>query len=78
MKTGTCPKCSSANVFMEQCGIELGRSSLGVRIRTTMMTAPSAITSYVCTDCGYFENYIADADKLADVAQKWQRVEPHL
>jgi hypothetical protein len=59
---------------MEQSGMELGRSSMGIRVRTTMMTAPSTINSYICTDCGYFENYIADAAKLADVALKWQKV----
>lgn len=76
MKTGICPKCGSLNVFMQQGGMELGRSSMGVYVRTAMMTAPSAINSYICTDCGYFENYIADADKLGDVALKWKPVIP--
>jgi hypothetical protein len=78
MKTGICPKCNSVNIFMKQGGMELGRSSMGVRVPTTMMTEPSAINCYICIDCGYFENYIVDADKLADVAEKWQRVEPQL
>jgi predicted nucleic-acid-binding Zn-ribbon protein len=30
--------------------------------------------SYVCANCGYFENYIADQSKLADIASKWERV----
>ncbi len=30
--------------------------------------------SFVCTTCGYFENYLRDANKLADVARTWAPV----
>jgi hypothetical protein len=30
--------------------------------------------SFLCTSCGYYENYIADAKKLSDAAQKWPKV----
>ena len=27
-----------------------------------------------CTTCGYHENYISDAKKLSEAAQKWPKV----
>ena len=34
----------------------------------------SEFESYVCTECGYFENYITDKAKLQGVQQKWAKV----
>ena len=34
----------------------------------------SEFESYVCTECGYFENYITDKAKLQEVQQKWAKV----
>ena len=70
MKSGTCPKCQSLNVFKKKKGVTYEG---GVYVYTGIITAASPIMSYVCTDCGYFENYIDDQGKLADVANKWQR-----
>jgi hypothetical protein len=30
----------------------------------------------VCGDCGYVERYISDQTKLAEIARKWDKVEP--
>ena len=76
MKTGICPKCGSAHVFMKQNGIKLGEHSGGVYVYTSMMTKISSVDCYICTDCGYFEHYLADAAKLVEVANKWQKVNP--
>ena len=70
MKSGTCPKCQSPNVFKKQKGATYEG---GILVHTGIITTPSLFTSYVCTDCGYFENYIDDQGKLADVASKWER-----
>ena len=34
------------------------------------------IQSFLCTTCGYYENYVADPKRLAEVAQKWPAVPP--
>lgn len=74
MRTGLCPKCGSGNVFMKEDGIRIGDN--GLRIPTGMIVKHSPYISYVCTDCGYFENYIIDHNKLAEIAQQWKSVIP--
>jgi predicted nucleic-acid-binding Zn-ribbon protein len=74
MRTGLCPKCGSGNVFMKKEGVRI--SDDGLRIPTGMIVQHSPYISYVCTDCGYFENYIVDKPKLAEIAQKWDAVRP--
>jgi hypothetical protein len=34
----------------------------------------AALDNYVCTDCGYLESYIADAEKLKEIVRKWPKV----
>jgi hypothetical protein len=34
------------------------------------------VQSYLCTTCGYFENYVTDAKRLAEAAQQWPKVPP--
>jgi hypothetical protein len=71
MKSGTCPKCQSSNVFRKKKGINYSR---GVYVYTGAITRVSPHVSYACADCGYFENYITDRDKLADIVDEWERV----
>lgn len=71
MKNGICPKCGSSNVFMEEKGIQWHD---GMRVITGSISWGSPkYESYVCTDFGYFENYITDVKELARVAEKWKR-----
>jgi hypothetical protein len=58
-------------ISSEYAGVNYAK---GVYVYTGVMTSVSPYVSYVCTDCGYFENYIDDRAKLADVASKWERV----
>jgi hypothetical protein len=65
MKTGICPKCNAHEVFklVDAMGMRDCRSLEKIdsgKVRTSM-------ESYVCTDCGYFENYIVDAAHLAAI-----------
>lgn len=45
-----------------------------MHVRTSFISIPVPVLSYVCTTCGYFEQYIDDPAKLAEVAQTWDRV----
>lgn len=76
MKNGTCPKCGSASVYSRPNGIALDFSNRepGVFVRTGTLTRPSPVIAFVCSTCGYFEFYISDPGKLAEVAKTWQRV----
>lgn len=69
MKNGTCPKCSSASVYFKPYGLD----------KVTLDGRGVEYVDYVCTDCGYFETYIADKNalsripKLAEKAGDWKK-----
>ena len=72
MKQGKCIKCGSDNVYS---GIDIlpksgpfGSNSIPISI-----VSIAALDNYVCTDCGYLESYIAEAEKLAEIAKKWPK-----
>ena len=71
MRNGKCSKCNSATVYWQSKGVGGIR---GIDLTIGIFARAVNVTSYVCTTCGYFENYIADASKLAEVAQKWTKV----
>jgi hypothetical protein len=48
--------------------------STHIHVYTGILSVAVEFDAFVCTTCGYFENYIADEDKLADVAKKWDKV----
>ena len=72
MKQGNCPKCGSENVYS---GIEVlpksgpfGSNSIPISI-----VSIAALDNYVCTECGYLEQYIADPEKLKEINKKWPK-----
>ena len=48
----------------------------GAYIQTGRVVLASEVDTYVCVNCGYFEHYVADPEKLAEVAQTWAPVTP--
>ncbi|MGB8645395.1 MAG: hypothetical protein WCF84_09160 [Anaerolineae bacterium] len=72
MKNGQCPKCNSSDVFKKTRGVLFGNGALTVS--TGELIGWSDFESYVCVNCGYFENYIVDQAKLQKVQKKWTRV----
>lgn len=76
MKSGICPKCGQSSVVAQSLGVKLGDDSRGVFVFVGMMGTASAYTSYVCTTCGFFENYLDDRAKLAKISESWARVIP--
>lgn len=65
MKSGTCPKCGSKNVYMKQ--YKMAEILGGVAGRVGEQD------DYVCTDCGYYEQYIVDKGALEKVREKWKK-----
>ena len=65
MKTsGKCPKCGSDKVA-------LIRSKLGTynQIKTDFSSSVD-VTRYICTACGYMEQYVANEKALQDLSSK--------
>jgi len=73
MRKGRCPKCGSADVFARRNGIGQDGGSVFL-YGLSLVTLPTTIESYVCTGCGYFENYVADGGKLSKVTRRWDKV----
>jgi predicted nucleic-acid-binding Zn-ribbon protein len=64
MKNGKCPKCNSESIVMSANG---GGVGYGQKIYISLglgMSATSRWMTYLCLDCGYFENYVVDQEKL--------------
>jgi predicted nucleic-acid-binding Zn-ribbon protein len=73
LKQGKCPKCGSEEVYS---GIEVVPKSgpFGSNSIPVSIVSIAALDNYVCTDCGYLESYIADAEKLKEIVRKWPKV----
>ena len=72
MKNGVCPKCNSKTIYSQPQAVYFYQGHL--HVSTGSQSSGVQFTSYVCTACGYFENYITDQSKLAEVASKWKKV----
>lgn len=72
MKKGKCPRCGSEEVYS---GIEVAPKSgpFGSNSIPISIVSIAAIDNYVCTDCGYLESYIAEPEKLKEIAEKWPK-----
>ncbi len=70
MKDGKCPKCGSSKVFAAT-DLPLKGGPFGSNTIPVSLTSMAPLDNYVCTDCGYLERYVADADKLKEISRKW-------
>ena len=71
MRNGICDKCGSESIYATKRGLMYGDSNLlsvnnGGVIRDTV-----GVDTYVCSRCGYFENYVEveDLPVLAKITQ---------
>ena len=75
MKTGTCPKCSSDAIY-SGAGVALKKGPFGSNSIPVGLTSIAALDNYVCAECGYVESYVSDPKKLAEIARKWDKIDP--
>ena len=68
MKNGKCPKCGSDSVFTD-IGTGGRQGDIGISLFSTALA-----DNYICTSCGYVENYISQKDKLKEIREKWRRI----
>ena len=73
MKDGKCPKCGSMEVY-SSIDLMLKGGPFGSNSIPVSLTSMAALDNYVCTDCGKVESYVADDDKLNEIASKWKPV----
>jgi hypothetical protein len=79
MRNGICPKChsnevySGANVATKTNAYGMNAIPIRGGIYFSPVTAP--LDNYVCVRCGYHESYVSDERKLAEIAERWTRVE---
>ena len=67
MKSGSCPKCSSANVH------SVTQTAVEVAIAITWSRTAS-VEYLVCTGCGYVELYVKDKSMLPSIAEKYPKI----
>ena len=72
MRNGQCPKCHSATVYSKSDGIYFYSPTRFSVDTGSFERAP--YVAFICTSCGYFENYVADQHKLDEVAKTWPKV----
>ena len=73
MKNGKCPKCGSSEIFSGK-DLPLKSGPFGSNSIPISLTSMAALDNYVCTDCGLVERYVADEEKLKEIAKKWKPV----
>ena len=75
MKNGFCPKCQTPTVYRKLNGISHGGSGAGgVFVYTSWMTSTSKVENYICSRCGYFESYVMDENKMAEITRTWEKI----
>jgi len=68
MKDGLCPKCNSRTVYKGEAYKGVVLSSQFTVFTGGIHLPPTPYVSYICTTCGYFEIYVTDQKRLAEVS----------
>lgn len=73
MKQGKCPKCGSGEVYSGS-HIYPKSGPFASNSIPISLTSIAPLDNYVCTECGYTESYVAEAEKLKEIYVKWRKV----
>lgn len=73
MQNGKCLNCGSNQVFKSVNGIISGDKQVYVRHLSRFTPGSDKIT-YICTNCGYYANFIPDKSILNKITEKWEKV----
>jgi hypothetical protein len=68
MRNGTCIKCDTETVRQLTRGIDRGRNAPLYVTGGGAVNRASSYETFLCTSCGYFEDYVTDVEKLQAVA----------
>jgi len=84
VRHGVCDKCGQHTVHFGRATLYVGThpstntAHAMVPGRTLPTTASSFIDAYVCTYCGYLEQYLPSAELLQFVRAYWPQVPPQV
>ena len=73
MKNGKCPKCGSVEIYVAR-DLPLKSGPFGSNSIPIGLTSMAALDNYVCVDCGFVERYVADEEKLKEIAKRWYHI----
>ncbi len=76
MKSGVCPKCGARDIRIEE-GRWNARNLLSLKLFSWRLL-PLRVQNYICTSCGYLENYLRteDLEAVAKEATKFDHPRP--
>jgi len=78
MRNGKCPKCNSTSIYSNSNGVDYGGRSYQIEVwigpKDSRLARQSNFISYICANCGYFENYLDEKDILDEIQKKWSKV----
>ena len=74
MRNGTCPSCSSTDVY-RQAGHRLQYEKVTLKLGILgIFSKTTAPDRYACTACGHVEFYLSSAEDLQTIRDSWERV----
>ena len=74
MRRGLCVKCGTPTVYRKLNGISHGDGGAVAYVHTSWLTSGSTVENLICTRCGYFETYVVDDKKMAEITNTWEKV----
>ena len=72
MRNGKCARCGSKEIYHKVNGIVSGDKKIYVRI--SILSPATDKETYICSSCGYYENYILDKNILNKLKENWIKV----
>jgi predicted nucleic-acid-binding Zn-ribbon protein len=66
VKDGICPKCEAKEV----CVVPESSVEMAINVGREM----AYMSYYICTNCGYAELFVRDAEMLQQIAWKYRRI----
>ena len=79
MKNGQCPKCGSQEIYFSEKGGGIGGREQTLEVKNSGSPYAYAWQTFLCANCGYYENYLLDAQKIASIKanpkkEGWKKV----
>jgi predicted nucleic-acid-binding Zn-ribbon protein len=81
MKSGTCPKCRSTDIYHSYVSIGGSEQHMWSQyyIQVEIGSRESTLvylTHYVCGQCNHMETYVTDDGSMQNILRKWKPLNP--
>ena len=80
MTNGECPKCHSREIYASEGGGGIGgHGYYYLEVKNDGSPNSTQWQTFLCVDCGYYENYLFDKQKIANIKanpqkEKWKKL----